>query len=151
MTQSQSPIAARQSGRFAKGQSGNPQGRPRSESAALRQSLAEGAADVVSAVLEAAKAGDMTACRLVLDRLIAPLKPAAAPVYINLAEGQSPLAIARAVLQSAASGSLPPDLAAQLVTAAGTLARVEEIQDLRDRLSALEKATIPTEPKKIHP
>jgi hypothetical protein len=106
---------------------------------------------VVNAILEAARGGDMQAAKLVLDRLIAPLKPAAAPVYINLAAGQSPLAIARAVLEAAASGSLPPDLAAQLVTAAGTLARVEEIEDLRDRLLALEKATIPTEPKNTHP
>jgi hypothetical protein len=147
MTQNQLVIAARKSGRFVAGQSGNPSGRPRSESVALRQSLADGAADIVSAVLEAARRGDMQAAKIVLDRLVPPLKASAAPVHINLAAGQSPLAIARAVLEAAASGSIAPDLAASLVTAAGTLARVEEIEDLRDRLSALEKATATTPSK----
>lgn len=41
------------------------------------------------------------------------------------------------------AGTLPPDIATALVTACGTLARIEEIEDLRDRLSALEKATSP--------
>lgn len=130
-------------GRFLPGESGNPAGRPRSESAALRAKLAADGEAVIAAILTAAKAGDMTACKLVLDRLLPPLKATAAAVHVPLADDQSPLAIARAVLESAAAGNLPPDIAAGLVTAAGTLARVEEIEELRDRIAALEKATRP--------
>ena len=107
----------------------------------MRQSLAEGAADVVTAILNAAKDGDMQAAKIVLDRLLPPLKATAPPIHIPLVVDQSPLAIARAVIEAAAAGSLPPDIAALLVTAAGTLARVEEVEDLRARLAALEKAT----------
>jgi len=36
--------------------------------------------------------------------------------------------------------TLPPDVAAQLVSAVGTLARVVEIDELKERLVALEAA-----------
>lgn len=130
-------------GRFQPGVSGNPHGRPKCENVALRKSLEEGGAEVVTAILDAAKAGDMMAAKIVIDRLLPPLKATAQAVHVSLPDGADPLAIARAVLLSAAAGTLPPDVAAQLVTAAGTLARVEEIEDLRDRLAALEKATRP--------
>ena len=39
-----------------------------------------------------------------------------------------------------ADGDLPPDIAAQLVAAAGTLARIIEIDGLKDRLESLEWA-----------
>ena len=39
-----------------------------------------------------------------------------------------------------ADGDLRPDIAAHLVTAAGTLARIIEIDGLKDRLESLERA-----------
>ena len=130
-------------GRFSPGTSGNPQGRPKSETAALRESLADGAADVVKAILDAAKAGDMQAAKMILDRLLPPVKASAAPVAVNLPASFTPLDAGTAFLAAAASGELAPDIASSLVSAAGTLARVQEIQDLADRLEALEKALNP--------
>lgn len=137
-------------GQFAPGTSGNPQGRPKSETAFLRESLADGAADVVKSILKAAKAGDMQACKIVLDRLLPPLKATAQSVHLALPESASPLEIARAILSATASGTLAPDLAAQLVSAVGTFCRIEEIEELRVRISSLERATRPpitTNPK----
>lgn len=131
-------------GRFTPGTSGNLQGRPKSEAIALRQSLADGAADVVNAVLVAAKAGDMQACKIVLDRLVPPLKSTAQTVHLALPEAATPLDIANAILSATASGTLAPDIAAQLVSAVSTFCRIEEIEDLRIRIAALEKATRPT-------
>lgn len=130
-------------GRFASGTSGNPQGRPKSETTALRQSLADGAAEVVSAILAAAKSGDMQACKIVLDRLLPPLKATAQTVHLALPETASPLDTARAILSAAASGTLAPDIAAQLVSAVGTFSRIEEVEELRVRIAALETATRP--------
>lgn len=130
-------------GRFSPGKSGNPQGRPKSESTALRESLAEGAADVVKAVLGAAKAGDIQAAKIVLDRLLPPLKSTAQTVHLDLPATASLLDIARAILAATASGILPPDIAAQLVAAVGTFCRIEETEEMRDRIAALEKATCP--------
>jgi hypothetical protein len=139
-------------GRFTPGTSGNPQGRPKSETTALRESLADGAADVVKAVLIAANAGDMQAAKIVLDRLVPSLKANAQYVHLALPESASPLAIASAILTATASGTLAPDIAAQLVTAVGTFCRIEEIEQLRIRIAALESATRPTTTnKKIKP
>lgn len=143
----QSPPAAEalgHQGRFTPGKSGNPQGRPKSETSALRQSLAAGASDVVTAILAAAKAGDMQACKIVLDRLVPSLKPTAATIQLAISDQASPLEIAREILTATASGTLAPDIAAQLVTAVGTFCRIEEIEELRTRIAALEKATRPT-------
>lgn len=131
-------------GQFAPGTSGNPQGRPKTETAALRESLADGAADVVNAILTAAKSGDMQACKIVLDRLVPSLKPTAATIQLAISDQASPLEIAREILTATASGTLAPDIAAQLVTAVGTFCRIEEIEELRTRIAALEKATRPT-------
>ena len=128
-------------GRFAPGTSGNPQGRPKSDTAALRQSLADGASDVVNAILTAARAGDMQAAKIVMDRLVPSLKPTAALVRLAIPDEASPLKIARAILNATASGTLAPDIAAQLVSAVGTFCRIEETEDLRIRISSLERAT----------
>ena len=130
-------------GRFTPGTSGNPQGRPKSETVALRQCLADGAADVVTAILKAAKAGDMQAAKIVLDRLLPPLKANAQTVHLALPASASPLDTASAILAAAASGTLAPDIAAQLVSAVGTFCRIEEIVELRVRIASLENATRP--------
>lgn len=137
-------------GRFAPGTSGNPNGRPKSETAALRQALADGADDVVTAVLKAAKAGDMQAAKIVLDRLVPPIKASAQTVHLALPVSASPLDIARSILGATASGDIAPDIAAQLVTAVGAFCRIEEFEELRARIAALEVATRPTSitPKK---
>lgn len=126
---------------FQKGESGNPSGRPKgtSEAAKLRRAIRDDVPDIIAAMVEAAKQGDTAAARLLLDRAIPALKPEAqaAPVDMNregLAERAS------AVLDAAAQGNLPPDVASQLVQAVGTLARVTEIDDIERRLQALEDA-----------
>lgn len=125
-------------GRFSPGLSGNPNGRPKSEAVALRESLAGGATNVVKAILTAANAGDMQAAKLVLDRLVPPLKPTAQAVHLALPEAASPLEIARAILAATASGNIAPDVAGQLVAALGTFCKIEEVENLRARIAALE-------------
>lgn len=72
------------SGRFSPGASGNPTGRPRTESAALRAQLAEHGPAIAAVVIEAATGGDLQAAKLVLDRISPPLKAQAAPVLPDL-------------------------------------------------------------------
>ena len=64
--------------RFAKGQSGNPAGRPEGARHPItilaERMLQDDAGEVVAAVVTAAKAGDMGAAKLVLERILPPRK-----------------------------------------------------------------------------
>ena len=128
-------------GRFAKGVSGNPAGRPKQASTLLREQLKEHGTKVAQKVVDAALDGDMTAAKMVLDRITPPLKPMAAPIQIELAPDAGLAGTARAFIDAAASGELPSDHAAQLVQAVGSLARVTEIDELLKRVERLEKVT----------
>ena len=124
-------------GRWVKGASGNPTGQP-SRAAELRRLLAEGADEVAAQVLEAAKGGDMHACRLVLERLVPAVRPAHQPVRFDL-DGDAPLADqARQILSAAADGELPTDQAKALLDALAGMVRIVELDEIQRRLDALE-------------
>lgn len=126
---------------FKKGQSGNPAGRPRrtDTAAALRREICTHADGIVGMLVKRAKDdGDVMAARLLLDRIIAPLKPieaAAAP--IPLPHG-SALQQGDALLRAIAAGALPPGTGATLIQAVASLARVAELRELEARISKLE-------------
>ncbi len=130
-------------GQFRAGHSGNPAGRPRSESTALRQQMAEHAEGVLQAVLEAALSGDMAAAKMILDRLVPPLRPHAESVLIPLNAPAGPAATAEAILAAAVTGKIPPDAAVQLLSATASLTRIIETSELQARLEALERAVTP--------
>ena len=63
--------------KFEKGTSGNPAGRPPSNmtAAKLRELItADDVQGILSAIIEQAKAGDIQAAKLILDRVLPPLK-----------------------------------------------------------------------------
>ena len=130
-------------GQFRAGYSGNPTGRPRSESTALRLQLAERAEGVLQAVLEAALNGDMMAAKMILDRVVPPLRPHAESVLIPVDAPVGPVSTAEAILAAAVAGKIPPDAAVQLLTATASLSRIIETAELQARLEALERAVTP--------
>lgn len=127
-------------GQFPPGTSGNPNGRPKAGSAALREALAKEGDAVAKIVIAKALAGDMGAARLILERIAPPLKASAEPVHFEIPAKATPLQIAAVIMTAAASGHMPAETAATLITAAGNIARIEETDDLRARLEALERA-----------
>lgn len=131
------PITRTAGGKFAAGQSGNPAGRPRSESAQVRAKLQEHGPEVAAVVLERALEGDLYACRLILDRCVPALKPRAEPVQIDLPAGAGIVAQAQAVLAAAAAGALPVDQAVALIGAVADLGRIIEIEQLAAELAEL--------------
>lgn len=129
-------------GKWKPGQSGNPRGRPKGSglSAKLRKAIEQDAPDILTAVIAQAKAGDMQAAKVLLDRVVPALKPQAQTVTVPGMEDAQGLADkALAALSAAAGGDIPADTAAQLVQAIGTVGRVVEIDDLERRIAALEK------------
>lgn len=130
----------RPDGTYPPGTSGNPSGRPSSANAELRQRLAKDGERIVQAVIDQALQGDMAAAKIILDRILPPLRPTAAPVTVPLPPGANQTDTAQAILTAAAQGHIPADTAAQLITATANLTRIIELEDLKPRLEALERA-----------
>lgn len=132
------------SGRFRPGQSGNPTGKPlgtRHKATQAVLALLEGETEALTRkAVELALAGDTTALKLCLDRLAPPLKPSAMPLQLDGPLPNSLTETARAFVSAAARGEIAPDLAAQMVSAVASVARVEELEQLKFRLEALERA-----------
>ena len=122
------------------GQTGNPKGRPPGLSAItkLRASIADEVPQILAALVTAAKAGDVQAARLILERVLPPVKAIEQAVALQLPEGGTLTAQGKAVLSAVAAGTVAPGQGAQLLAAIGTLAKVTEIDELEARLTKLE-------------
>ena len=122
------------------GQSGNPRGRKRGsgEVGKLRASIAEHVPGIIAKLVEQAQGGDAAAARLLLERVLPPIKASEQTVSIPLAAGSSLADQGRAVLEAAGAGVLAPGQAAQLLTGLGALAKLIEADELADRIAALE-------------
>ncbi len=144
---SHSPIDPRQNtegrdaaGRFTRGNRASP-GRPpgRSQATLLRERLATDLDEILDNLLVQARAGDLQAVRLVLDRVLPALRPVEQASELELpASGLA--AQAKAVVQAAAAGDLAPGQAAQLVTALAGVGKIIETTELMARVEALEAA-----------
>lgn len=125
-------------GRFTKGSTGNPGGRPR-KADELRSLLEGDAEEVARKVIAAAQGGDMNACKIVIERILPPIRPAHACVKFNF-DPDAPLTDqARQILAAVAEGKLPPDQGRALMDGVAALSRVTEIDDLARRITAIEE------------
>ncbi len=134
----------KQDGKFVSGQSGNPAGKPPGTLHKATQAMhimLEGEAEALTRkAVEMALEGDTTALKLCLDRIAPAYKPSARPVMLAMPPPDNLTDTARAFVAAAARGDIPPDIAAQLVSAVASVARVEEIEQVKHRLEALERA-----------
>ena len=127
---------------FKKGVSGNPAGRPKGSglTGQLRKAIADDADEILQSVITQAKAGDLIAAKILLDRIVPALKPEAQAVHLDGLAGSGNLAgKADAVIHAVGSGEIAPDIAAQLISAVATLAKVIEVDQLQQRLEQLER------------
>ena len=131
----------RKTTKWKPGQTGNPKGRPpgQSEITRIRASLAGDVPEILAGLVTAAKAGDTQAARLILERILPPVKAIEQAVALQLPNGGTLTAQGRAVLSAVAAGELAPSQGAALLSAIGTLARVTVIDELEARLTKLEK------------
>lgn len=127
---------------FEKGESGNPSGRPpgiRDKRTAMRDLLLPHAPELVAKVVEMAKAGDATALRICLDRLIPPAKAKDDPVTLpGIADSIGDNT--RVVVKALAEGELTPDEALTILQAMASQTRIIEADEIEKRIAALEQA-----------
>lgn len=122
------------------GQSGNPAGRKpgTGRAAKLRAAIEKDLPDIIQTLVLSAKAGDVGAARLLLERVLPPIKATEQPVPVAMAPDASLSDQGRAVVNAASSGALAPGQAAQLLAGLGALVRVIEADEFEQRLRALE-------------
>lgn len=125
--------------RFRKGNPGRPKG-ARHKSTLAVLALMEGEAETITRTcIEAAKAGDMTAIRLVLERLLPPAKER--PLKLTLPEVQTADGVAEAqatILKAVAAGEILPGEASTLTGIVESRRRALETHELEQRILALE-------------
>lgn len=125
---------------FGPGNPGKPKG-ARHRVTVLAEKLMEGATEsVVQSVLAAAQGGDMTAARLVLER-IAPVRkgrPVSLPLPAVNTAGDV-LAALGATIKAMGEGTITPDEAATVAGVLEVKRRAIETADLEARIIALEK------------
>jgi hypothetical protein len=128
---------------FEKGQSGNPLGRPpgaRNRATVMAEELLEGEAEAITrTVIEKAKAGDMTALRICLDRFAPPRKERAIAFNLPpLATTSDALTAIAALAAATAEGDLTPSEAGEMFKLIEGYARTLEVATLEQRVAALE-------------
>ena len=131
-----------QKGRFKSGNSGNPSGRPPLMPPEMRQRLEDASLDIITVVLDAARNGDMTAARLILERIAPVSRATAPPVAIpdfDEADGLAEKSLS--VLAGVARGEVPADVGAALIQALAACVRIIESTELENRIAQLEKGT----------
>ena len=127
-------------GRWKAGVSGNPAGRtPGSgQLQKLRDAIAKDVPEILASLVDAAKGGNITAARLILERVLPPLKAMEQAVALQLPDGTL-TAKAGALLDAAALGELTPAQATQLIAAVGTIGKIAMLDEFNARLTSLEQ------------
>ncbi len=131
-------------GRFEKGYSGNPSGKPKGalhKSTLATLNMLEGEAEAITRkAIDLALDGDMQAIKLCMDRIAPPLKPITQPIILDMPQPQSLTDTAKAFINASAQGLIPADIASQIISAIANVAKVEEMEHLKQRLESLERA-----------
>jgi hypothetical protein len=133
-----------QAGRWRRGASGNKAGKPkgvRHKATLAAEALLEGEAEALSRkAVQLALAGDVSALRLCLDRII----PARKDRPVNFAlpkmtEAKDAVAASAAIVAAVAAGELTPTEAAELAKVVDGYARTLQAVEFEERLLKLEK------------
>ena len=137
---------------FKKGQSGNPDGRPKGArnkaTLLIEQLLDDDAKAIGEKAIALAKAGDSTALRLCLDRIAPPRRDR--HIAFDLPQLQSPADAVKAmaaIVAAVAAGELTPSEAAELSKLVESYTRIVGTADHEDRLLKLEQLLSATNDK----
>jgi uncharacterized protein DUF5681 len=138
--------AGKQAGRFRKGKSGNPAGKPkgaRNRTTLALEALLDGEAEAITRkAIEKAKEGDPTALRMCLERLLPARKDR--PIFFEvpaISTGADALKAIGALIEAVAQGKLTPTEAGELSKMVDGYVRSLEATELERRVSELERTT----------
>jgi hypothetical protein len=132
-------------GRFRKGRSGNPRGRPmgaRNKATEAAEQLLDGEAEALTRrAVELALEGEASALRLCLERIIPPRRGRPVRLGLPAVRGAADLAGTMAAITTASvQGTITPGEAAELARVVEIFVRAVETSDFERRLRELEEA-----------
>ena len=124
---------------FKQGQSGNPAGRRpgTSQAAKLRQAIEADLPDIIAAMVESAKQGEVGAAKLLLDRSIPAIKPVAVGVTVGGLKGKLSEQ-GDEIVAAMGDGTITPEQAQQMLAGLASLSKIREVDDLLHRIEQLE-------------
>ena len=130
-------------GRFSKGRSGNPRGKPKgtwNRSALMAEQLfADEVENICKAVIEEAKMGDIQAAKIILDRLLPVRKDN--PIQIDLPKMENTSDLLKAIgciTDAVGSGEISPSEGEALARIIDIHTKALEMAEFEKRLIALE-------------
>jgi hypothetical protein len=126
---------------FEAGNPGKPHGAKHRITRAIEKLMGDEAETITRVAIEAAKAGDLTAVKLVLDRCAPPQRDRTVEFDLPKIEGVGDLpTVALAILRAVAAGDLTASEASALSAVLDGYRKNLETSELESRISALEDA-----------
>jgi len=123
----------------------NPLGRPKGvpdKRTKVTRALMEDAPKVARVVIDAALEGDMQAAGLVLSRCAPIIKAQAERVQFELSSDAPLAAQAQQIMQAVANGNVDPDTGRTLIGCLNSVASIQAVADLEERLVILEAKAV---------
>ena len=133
-----------ENGRFQKGVSGNPSGKPkgiRHRSTLLAERLfGDEIRDICVSVIAEAKKGDMQAAKIILDRILPPRRDRLVAIDLpQIEKGVDLVQVMRHIVNAVSSGQISPSEGEALARILDIHAKTLELIELEQRVVALEK------------
>ncbi len=119
----------------------NPAGRPpgiKERKAKIHERMLDQAGAVIDVMLQKALEGDSAAAALVVNRVLPVLRPQSEKVSFTLDVDQPISRQVEQVLAAVAKGDVAPDVGKKIVETVQALGNVRTIEDLEQRIAALE-------------
>ena len=128
---------------FKKGESGNPKGKPkgaRHKTTQLAYAMMEGGLEaILDQVVARAKAGDMLACRMIIDKIIPTQKDRTIAMELPAINNSAGVGLAQSeILQAVVDGSITPSEGERIASIVEARRRAIETVELEARIAELE-------------
>lgn len=128
---------------WKKGQSGNPAGKPKGTGslAWFNTHVRARREDIINSVIDRAMKGNSTAMELVISRMIPSFQPADEAVNLEgFKEAPTRTERAKIVTEGVSEGVITPNQGVVIMTVLEKASKIQEVDDLSQRIEAIEKA-----------
>jgi hypothetical protein len=127
---------------FQKGKSGNPGGRPSNaiKTAEVRAALLGNAPKILNNLIKLALNGDIQASKIILDRVISPLRPTEPPIKLEIKKTWNLARQAKEIQRATYAGEISVPQSQVLINNLISQVRIIEATELEERLEKLEKS-----------